>query len=822
MGKPAGPTRRQRLSWRRSTAIAVLAVLAPTLATALLIAELEGTVHWAWFVVVGVTAAWYGWLISIDVRDRDREIAIAAATISLVVVALTTFVTTYAVEWPETSWQRVLIVLVVSLVAVWMAADDWSRSALIALCVVLTACMCALVVHIGYDAARDDAVDAKQAVVDRAEEESDARARESEAAVAAADTAADRAIALARRSRPPANSLTVSLNTAIEGLVDALDARADDSDIDAAQLAFDKQYVDAAATTALRTFDERARDAAAKLRIARAAPPSGLELRSAIVNAESSPTAAALAALELALARYRAAVTGAEEDSKEVDRLVAAARDAADADEPEEISVAEAFTRGVEALTEDLVDEDLLLAPGPISWLLLGAVLVGFLSRVTRRNGDQQAGPVSLPPSADPADENLKILRVAVLKNVAEAGATPGSETTDPVTDIVDIAAELVGTNMSKVVGAVRAVFGRRHGYAVAIDILKAEREGGAARVLVRVKDLRGGHTLGTSLQCDVDVRRAVEAAGLWAAAFVLERSTRVPSWATWNADTSAALATGLNARPTTDQLEVAIHAAPTSGVLLTTLAGRYELDERRLDAIELYARAVAVHPGYLVGHYRLAVGIGMLARKDAAAWSSATIDTRERVLVHLREACHRLRVDTAPSLDALRSTASPREHLLRLSTVLLERLEHRLTRPALLGSSLRRSARGQNLAMLWNRGGRGDQWRTMALSGRVTYERVLQGRPTTEEPDDLPDEDAVLHMPEDHGTWWQVAYNAACLRVARGENELAMEMLELCLTRRGVHQLRGEWIEKDPDLAALRGWPRLRALSERLERSES
>jgi hypothetical protein len=82
-------------------------------------------------------------------------------------------------------------------------------------------------------------------------------------------------------------------------------------------------------------------------------------------------------------------------------------------------------------------------------------------------------------------------------------------------------------------------------------------------------------------------------------------------------------------------------------------------------------------------------------------------------------------------------------------------------------------------------------------------------------------------------GGWWQISYNAACARAsnitaidgepsggnaARREARLkemnkqaglALDYLEQTLVRMGVEQLSAEWVNRDADLAVLRGLPR-------------
>jgi len=75
--------------------------------------------------------------------------------------------------------------------------------------------------------------------------------------------------------------------------------------------------------------------------------------------------------------------------------------------------------------------------------------------------------------------------------------------------------------------------------------------------------------------------------------------------------------------------------------------------------------------------------------------------------------------------------------------------------------------------------------------------------------------EAALRLQPEDFGT----LYNAACTYTCLGENDRALDLLE-----RAVAAGQGfrEWIERDPDLAALHSLPRFREILTRLDDSNS
>ena len=62
-------------------------------------------------------------------------------------------------------------------------------------------------------------------------------------------------------------------------------------------------------------------------------------------------------------------------------------------------------------------------------------------------------------------------------------------------------------------------------------------------KVLVRVTDVTNGQQISIKTVTAATPNDACRQAGLWAAAIILERSTRVPSWAHWSTATTDSLA---------------------------------------------------------------------------------------------------------------------------------------------------------------------------------------------------------------------------------------------------------------------------------------
>ena len=167
------------------------------------------------------------------------------------------------------------------------------------------------------------------------------------------------------------------------------------------------------------------------------------------------------------------------------------------------------------------------------------------------------------------------MLRVAVLRNLDEPGAAPGASATNPVTDLIDAVGGGLGP-IGKILDVVYKVAGRRYGYEVTTDI-SVDDVAHCTTVLVKLKSIAGEQTFATERSTATPTSRRCASAGLWAAGKILERSSRIPSWAAWNAYTAEALSTAFLEDPTTAQLEAAVANAPGSGLLLAMLGQRYE-----------------------------------------------------------------------------------------------------------------------------------------------------------------------------------------------------------------------------------------------------
>jgi hypothetical protein len=254
-------------------------------------------------------------------------------------------------------------------------------------------------------------------------------------------------------------------------------------------------------------------------------------------------------AMDIALASYKAQVTGAATDQQALKAL-----EAQPVQTVTTVSMLDALTHGPEALWRITSGSPDPLVPGPLAWAILGLLALGVWAWLLTVNAAQLPGPVSVADanlgSASAAPSNgskgdqidlQTVFRIAVLQNINEPGASPGATSTNPVTDLLGVAGSLQG--FAAVVGVAMAITGRRYGYQIDLDLTEDSTASPPTTALVRVKTLSGDRTLASQVIQDRTRVEAVSAGGLWAAGYVLNRSTRIPTWAAWNAETAEALA---------------------------------------------------------------------------------------------------------------------------------------------------------------------------------------------------------------------------------------------------------------------------------------
>jgi tetratricopeptide (TPR) repeat protein len=548
--------------------------------------------------------------------------------------------------------------------------------------------------------------------------------------------------------------------------------------------------------------------------------------------------------LDVELASYRAAVTGTAADEAAL-RKVLAQPAGTDAD----VTLLAAIENGPETLWGSVFQTATPpLVPGPLGWVILGALLLGLLEWLLMVNARQLAGPVEIVPGKNDKERLVAVLRVAVLQNVAEPGVAPGAPSPSPVTTLLSIAGAAAGP-VAKIVQTVLTVVGRRYGYQVSMDVTSeaaatsgtapppetrtgtagtatAASPAGITTVLVRVASISGGVTLASRVFTGPDDEDAVQAAGLWAAGDILCRSSRIPSWAEWNADTaSARVLANTGTHCTIDELKSALRAAPNSGLLLARLGHCYELAGRRTDAIGCYARAVAAHPHYWVARYRLAAALGTM-RHDAGSWVKKQEPDKRDDMRPVEPATEALQVRIGSELDDLKAAASAeeaREAFRAIAVTLFTALDRDTRYLQRVLGALRRSERDLT-------------WPTLVppstSAGRRFHPLVVSALRSLGDDRQLRKLRASAGRPQ---SGWQISYNGACgyassidpppvpdadqklIARRRKYAEQALCLLEQTLVRPGIHQLPAEWVKEDAALSSIAASPRFKRFVDQL-----
>ena len=829
-----------------------------------------------------------GWLVNATYERADHELLFGSVTVLTALSTVVAFISVFLRRHVADQAGRMFAVLAaVSLLLLVLAAYDWGRRQLMIAAAVTAVALSLFIVRVGFESQKVPPQWERAQIASQATADESALTQEYTDNIAALKkTAMDAATSLGDilYGYPPPK-VDGGLLTATQGLYSRAYVLIDQGKADNPSYfsEFDRQAanVDPANPPAAATELTQAVHALRAAESAAAVSASSDELGNAICTVSPPPDgicpyghaqpitanrewATAKHELDVQLAAYRAQVSGSPADRSHLHTVLAQQPDT-DAD----ISILSAVQNGPQTLWRSFFHASgAALVPGPLGWILLGAALLGLLSWLLKANASQLAGPVSVAQvsSAGNGDQLTAALRVAVLLNVAEPGAAPGSSSINPVTTLLDIAAGPL-SGVAKVFEAILAVIGRRYGYRVAVDVTSGnlvdtslvtggagtgvKNPAGVTTVLVRVMSLASGTTYASYLCESPDPVDAVRTAGLWAAGNILNRSSRIPHWAAWEAETAHALVTAKNtSEQTVPALKAALADAPNSGVLLVLLGHRYELAGQPLDAIECYARAVTAYPRYAVARYRLATAVAAL-RHDEYDWrrSESQAESEDSMLRALRSASEKNRINDNDAIAILLGEKDPdiprpdRELFMEIAEKHLCALERDTLRRYLLVDALRRSERKS----LWPALIPMSKHPAARFPALVRSARRAFNDPDTEQLDN----DAVKD-----GSWWQISYNAACRHAADLEKTIraeeapaepgepaeapaerqerpstpeqrrkaagnAMRFLELTLVRPGVEQLSANWVSRDPDLAVLRAFPRFKRFLAQLRPGE-
>ena len=769
----------------------------------------------------------------------SAETRTGAATLILTLLCVLTAALIAHSTQLEPGW-RLLLVAGLLVLALFASSDQWTRVPLRAVGAAGLAIVLALLIRTGQDATRR--AEADQAMTELAGVTTsltslEVTARERQAGLDAQQRSTLAALRSAAGATP-ATEPTLTDATSIMTLL--ADPQATSDQLTKALADFDANHPTdklSKAGSKLRTDAKAAVDAAVLART----PVTDSDVRAAIIDAcvtartdstltkpecsgtaTGEPLAVQMAVVRLRLATYLNDLLARPDDKSAVTQaqaaLTTARADPGQGQSATPITVAQAVAAGA----NDMVDEVFGTPPvelGWLIWLLIGLAALATWRQVERRSARQEPGPVALKftdaSGSEEKVERKQLFRTALLTNLKEPAAVPGATQSTALSDLAELA---LGSDTlpAKVLAALKSIVAEEHGCIVDAQEIPDPDASGAYRVLVRISERDTGRQIAVRTVRGKDAAAAARGAGFWAAATVLGRSTRIPSWAAWSAESYEALA-GWDEIADTEQpsdeelatLRRAVGREPTSGLLLHKLADAQNLAGNHTEALELYARAVAAHPQYLIGRYRLAVAVATVAMDADRLWLVQPTSTRLRIGSDVERACRAIGLDPVPPAELTAGgSAELRSLAIRLYKNLIDDLGWRpgLTR------LLRRSERQQamvDVGQVLTRYGWRERRRWMARAGRA----IVDDAPPTPVSE-------VEERAADPRSWWQLSYNLACYyaRPRWGQTEpqnvaRAIDWLETALNRPGSGQMAGPWLRIDPDLAALRGDPRFQAL---------
>lgn len=548
-----------------------------------------------------------------------------------------------------------------------------------------------------------------------------------------------------------------------------------------------------------------------------------------------------LATLRLRLAKFKQVVLGRDEDKKAVEAAEAAL--IASITSPEVPKFAEVLGKGAEAMATSIrPNSGSSLVPDVTFWAIFLSFLYFLWRAVERTSAQKAAGPVSIglagfdpvkakeedaaekvaskeegglekseltdPTSEETKDVQERVFKVALLLNLREPSTVPRSASSSSLTDLIELP-DPVGKPLGALVKTFRDLFSKEGGYLVKGELIDPSGKAGKWRVLIRVMDQWSGEQTFVGTASGVGPKEACRTAGFMAAAVILERSPRIPSWARWDKATAQGLAANhADVEPSVEAFEAAVSRAPASGVLLTKLGDEYSIKEQHTKALMMYARAVAAHPRFLEANYRMAIGAGLVAR-EPDAWCNSPISERKRTAEQLQRASDALFLGLTLNTLAFDSGENVKRKLLDLADEVLARLERSYSFRQVAARALRRSERAVWWPMLTSpaRFGRAGEIRWLMKSARLTTccEKARATSNLSLDQKLTSESERVGRVARDRRSDYGLSYNLACFHARRGQADQACTWLETSLQHPESVQM-SEWIGKDPDLKALHG----------------
>lgn len=224
-------------------------------------------------------------------------------------------------------------------------------------------------------------------------------------------------------------------------------------------------------------------------------------------------------------------------------------------------------------------------------WVVVAVLLLGAWWLVERRSASMVAGPVSVTfqgaeiGEADKGKQPTKdaqqsVFVTALTKNLREPGATPGSQSSSPLTDLEGVVSAADPSKLlTAIIAVLKKVMSSPRGSTVSAQVLAPLPGDSRWRIFVVVADAATGKSVASKEVPNDSAAEACRVAGYWAAATVLSSSPRIPVWARWSPATAHAFAAYDSAsEPTVEALRLALREAPASSLVLHKLADQLSL----------------------------------------------------------------------------------------------------------------------------------------------------------------------------------------------------------------------------------------------------
>ncbi len=567
--------------------------------------------------------------------DGRWELVRAILVLLVWIVAFGLVIASILGPWP--AWEplrRFLLVLAVVVVALLLSATEWGRRTFVLGSLVMFVGLAGTLVRIGWD--HEPRAQLAAAIREHRELKAAAEDRDAELDEAATSSRAD-LLDKVGQAREPLRSSAQAIHDALAAnQADIVSAELTNflaayepgrNELDDALRAAVQQAIDTAA--AATTYEPPTDDtlvAALTAECAMRQPPAVAGCSEiAGTGDDSGPTTPTVRGTSVAtgsaapvaveLATYRFAVTGDEDDEASMKQAQADQRT------PRSRTVVDSIGNAPAGLFDGDAGGATVPVPGPVGWALIGGAALALWTWQMRRNAHQLAGPVEF------GDKQVRDeLRIALLQNLPEPSVIPGGGGLTSVTTLVELAGGPGGKIIGKLVELIAGVIGASFGYVVETDHVPVKDTEGTTdktthQVLVRFRDRVNKRTVDVAVVEDPEEAGAYTAAGFWAAGKMLERSSRIPSWARWSPRTARAVTATMGPAPTLAELEAASRDAPDSGLILHLLGSKYELAGKPIQALDSYLRAVEAHPRFMTAYYRLAGNLSMLAN-DVKPWT--------------------------------------------------------------------------------------------------------------------------------------------------------------------------------------------------------